>query len=325
MLEPVLDPFHRPARDARRDPHQRDVGEDALLHAEAAAGIRRHAQAQPVARHFQRARQHRMDAERPLEGGEHVVGVLARIVVGDQPVGFDRRAGVARIVDRDRHAMRGGRECGFRIAVAERAVARDVRAEPVMQHGAVGFERIGRPQGDRQRLVIDLDQLQRVLGEVTVRRHHHGDRLADIAHALDRDRPALDVRLHAGEQRRPERGHLGRGDHRRDALRGARRAHVDRADDRMRMRRAQHGGVQRARRHAEIVDVAPAPGEQGRVLHPLDRLPDPAHSKAVMRFLHAALSRKRSRRAKRRSGNRTSIDLGRRTLQDRRDNGKLCR
>ena len=106
MLEPVLDPFHRAAGDARRDPHQRDVGEDALLHAETAAGIGRHAQPQPVARHFQRARQHRVDAERPLEGRQDIVGVLARIVVGDQPVGLDRRAGIARIVDRHRDAMR---------------------------------------------------------------------------------------------------------------------------------------------------------------------------------------------------------------------------
>ena len=99
MLEPVLDPFHRPAGNTRRDAHQRDVGKDALLHAKAAAGIRRGTQPQPVARDFQRARKHRMDTERPLEGREHIVGVFARVIVGDQTVGLDRRAGVARIID----------------------------------------------------------------------------------------------------------------------------------------------------------------------------------------------------------------------------------
>ena len=215
MLQPVLDPFHRPARDARRDPHQRDVGEDALLHAEAAAGVRRHAQAQPVARHFQRARQHRMDAERPLEGREHVVGVLARIVVGDQPVGFDRRAGVARIVDLHRNAMRGA----TRTRLPDRRSGTSGRSRccepsPSCSTALSGLSASAGRKRDRQRLVVDLDQLQRVLGEIAVRRDDHRDRLADIAHALDRDRPALDVRLHAGEQRAPKRRHLRRRDRR---------------------------------------------------------------------------------------------------------------
>ena len=77
MLEPVLDPFHRPAGDARGDADQHDVGKHALLDAEAAAGIGRGAQRSRLPGHLQRARHHRMHAERPLEIREHVVGVLA--------------------------------------------------------------------------------------------------------------------------------------------------------------------------------------------------------------------------------------------------------
>ena len=80
MLDAVLDPFHRPAGSARGDAHQYDVGKHRLLDAEAAAGSRRRAQAQPIARHFQRPRHHRMQAERPLEIGQNIVGVLARFV-----------------------------------------------------------------------------------------------------------------------------------------------------------------------------------------------------------------------------------------------------
>ncbi len=173
--------------------------------------------------------------------------------------------------------MRGARERGFRVAVAERAVARDVAAQPFVQHGAVGLQRIGGPQREGQRLVLDFDQLQRVLGEVAVRRNHHRHRLADIAHLADRDRPALDVGPHACKQRRTKVRHILGRDHRRDALRGARGTRIDGTDHGMRMRRAQHGGVQRARRHRNVIDVAPAPGQQRSVLDALDRLPDPGH------------------------------------------------
>ena len=144
-----------------------------------------------------------------------------------------------------------------------------------MQHRALRLERIARPQRHGKRLVVDLDQLQRVLGEIAVGRDHHGDRLADIAHPLHRDRPALDIRLDACEQRRPERRHLGRRDDGRDAARSPRGRHIDRADDRMRMRRAQHRGMQGAGRHADIVDKTAAPGEQACVFDALDRLADP--------------------------------------------------
>ena len=101
MFEPVLDPFHRPPGSARRGGDQHDIGKHALLDAEAAAGIRRRSQPQPIAGHLQRPRHHRMDAERPLEIREHIIAVLARIVFGDHAVGFDRRAGIARIANVD--------------------------------------------------------------------------------------------------------------------------------------------------------------------------------------------------------------------------------
>ncbi len=126
MLEPILDPFDRPAGDARGDADEHHVRHEALLDAEAAAGVGRRAQAQPIARHLERARHHRVQAERPHEIGEDVVGVFARVVRGDDPVGLDRRAGIARVADLDRDAVRRRGEGRVGIAVAERAVARDV-------------------------------------------------------------------------------------------------------------------------------------------------------------------------------------------------------
>ncbi len=88
MLQPVLDPLDRAAAEARGNTHQHDVRKYALLDAEAAAGIGRRAQAEAIARHFQRTRHHAVQTERPHEIGEHVVGVFGRIVFGDDAVGL---------------------------------------------------------------------------------------------------------------------------------------------------------------------------------------------------------------------------------------------
>ena len=61
MLQPVLDPLDRRARDARGDACENHVGKDALLDSERATGIGRCAQPQPVARHVQRPGHHRVD------------------------------------------------------------------------------------------------------------------------------------------------------------------------------------------------------------------------------------------------------------------------
>src|SRR4029077_7350210 len=96
-----------------------DIGKKALLDAETAAGIRWRAQPQPVAWNLQRPRQHRVDAERPLKIGQHVVRVFARLLIGDDAIGFDRRAGVARIANVDAEAMRRARKRLLRLAVAK--------------------------------------------------------------------------------------------------------------------------------------------------------------------------------------------------------------
>ena len=180
MLEPVLDPFDRAPGRARCRGDQHDVGEDALLDAETAAGIRRRAQPQAIAGHFQRPRQHRMDAERALEIGEDIVSVFAGVVVGDHAIGFDRRAGIAGIADVDTDAMRCRRKGPLRIAVAKGPVAGDVAAKAIMQHRRIraAAPRADRPrraaadtapQSDRPRLRPDSDRWRRQRRRV--RRH----------------------------------------------------------------------------------------------------------------------------------------------------------
>ena len=65
--------------------------------------------------------------------------------------------------------------------------------------------RVGRCGSDRvdhsgQRAIAHLDQINGVFGAVTVGCNDDRDRLTDIAHTIDRDRPALERRLHADHQ-----------------------------------------------------------------------------------------------------------------------------
>ena len=70
-----------------------------------------------------------MQTKWALEIGEHIVGVLAPIIFGDNAVGLNRRAGIARIVDGHGYAPWRFRKCSFRISIAERTVAREIGAE----------------------------------------------------------------------------------------------------------------------------------------------------------------------------------------------------
>ena len=81
----------------RRDRRQHDVGKHRQLDAEASAAVRRDAQPQLRPGHAQRARHHRMRAERALKVRQHVVAAVARTVLGDDDVAFHRRERVARI------------------------------------------------------------------------------------------------------------------------------------------------------------------------------------------------------------------------------------
>ena len=152
---------------------------------------------------------------------------------------------------------------------------------PSCSGGSCRIERGERIDDGRQRLVVDLDQFERVFGEIAVARDHDRDRLADIAHAVDGNRPAFDRRLHADHQRGGQLRHFGGGDDGGDARRAPRRLGVDGADFGVGVRRAQDRGVQRAGRNADVVDIAPAPGEKRQVLDPLDRLADQLLSPAL--------------------------------------------
>ncbi len=92
------------------------------------------------------------------------------------------------------------------LAEREGSLVGDVRLELLVDERRAVLPRFGRVEHDRQRLVLDLDQVARVLGDVAVLGDHGRDRLAVVAHLLDGDH-VLDDR--AGAEGGKRRGVLG--------------------------------------------------------------------------------------------------------------------
>ena len=133
-----------------------------------------------------------------------------------------------------------------------------------------------------QRLVVDVDQVDGVTGDVAVGGDHHGDGVADVAHAVARQHVMLgdhQVRQQpAGGDHAGHSGFLGvgGGEDRDHAVGGESGGGVDALDVGVRVGAAHHGAVQHAV-ELEIVGVLAAPGDQGRVFAALDGGAEDAH------------------------------------------------
>ncbi len=275
MLGAILDPLDGISQRAAHRGKQHDIGEHRLLDAEAAAAVGRRDEAQPIAGNLQRAGHQGLQHERALEVGPHGEAIGRLLELGDDAEGFHRRRGVARIgVGELDHAI-GLREGAVGIAVAEAAAVDGVRPGLVVQQRRAVGGRV-RDAGRRgQRLVVDLDQLAGVLGDVARVRDHHGDRLADVAHAICREWIVRYRRAHHRRDRPDRALKLGTGDDAHDAREGAGACCVDVTDACVRMRRAQDGGMLEARDRREIVDEARAAGEQRLIFLARQRPADP--------------------------------------------------
>ena len=209
MLQAVLDPAHGDAELARREAHQDDVREDRGLDPERAARVGRRDQAQLRAGEAERAGRDRVQRERALEVRPRGERALGGVPVRDDAVALDRRAAPAREAEALAHDEVGFRERGVDVAVVERAVG----------DACVGLDRGLRVEHGLERLVLDLDQLEGVLGEVAVARDDDRDGLADVARRsrarrrsagpASRCPPGTDARAPrrphpSGRRRRPE-------------------------------------------------------------------------------------------------------------------------
>ena len=117
----------------------------------------------------------------------------------------------------------------------------DVRAGVVVEDRGVLVLRAARVDEHVERLVLDLDQVGGVAGELAGRGDDGDDRLADVAHAADGERVVLDLvprRRRQLEERIGQLRDLVRRQRPVDALERLRGRDVDRDDLRVRVRRA---------------------------------------------------------------------------------------
>ena len=203
----------------------------------------------------------------------------AGVVGGGQAPGLDGHAGVALDGEALPHAVRGGGQRGPRVALVGLQAVHEVAADRRVEHGRAGLERAPRVGDGVQRLVVDLHQVERVLGQVPALGDHHGHRLAHVADFLARERQlqALDRADAVTEARgdAADGAEILAGHHGHHAGQRERRLRPDRAEARVGVRRAQDRGLQHAGQ-AEVGGVLAAPREEPRVLLAPHRLAERA-------------------------------------------------
>ena len=279
MLEPVFDPLDRAVEFFRRPGDHHLLGvEQHDLRPEAAADERRNHAHLPLVEAEHRgepvAQEHR-----PLCRVPHRELVAAGVPVGDDAARLDRRRRAVVVAEAASDDVVGAGAGGRVIAAALPHVRGDIAAH-VLVHASRGLG-AGLFQIDdrRQRIELDGDVGQCVLGEIAALRQHDRQGLADVAHlafgerhlrALVEDEPGDRRWRHEQRPRRPVRAEILRRIDGDDALARPRRGNVDRADRGVGEVAAQESRMQHAGK-LDVVDEQRLTAQQPRVLVASDR------------------------------------------------------
>ena len=227
--------------------------------------------------------------DRPAHQMDRLGGVVERdrladgVVDGDRRARLDRGAGDAVVVDVDFDRPDGRcHGAGDRLLVAAGPEIADISGRLVVQRDGAA-DGIARADRRRQRMVSDLHQLRRVVRRGRRFGEDRGHRLADMPHAVARQRPARRLRHRrsvlgrnlpeAGHRADPVTRHVGAGQHRGDAGNGARRGRLDRQNLRVGMIGAHEAAMQRAGDDA-VRHIASPAGEKPLVFQTPDRRAD---------------------------------------------------
>ena len=275
--------LHRPPGEEREHRDQR-LELDVELRAEAAAEERR-AHPDAVLGPAEEARKLDPDEGRALRRGVDRERVLARL--GHRHERLERRVHHLLGAERVLEDVVGGGERLPGVAAAQVVVERDVGVLAplhVLQvgEGAGRLELVvhDRLRGHRLDLVVDRgqllvlgdDEVRRLLGDVRIGREHDRDRLADVAHLVDRE-DRLVVERRAVVRLGDDGADVVGGDHAVHAADRLRGADVDALDATVRDGAAEDLAVEHPRQ-AQVVDVLRAPGDLLPRLEPRDRAAD---------------------------------------------------
>ena len=194
---------------------------------------------------------------------------LPTLPVGDDPARFHRDVEVAMLMDRVGYDVGAAGEGLLELRVNRRGFRPGkIRFEAAVR-AKLGAQRELAPDNRRQLFVLDVDQLDRVLGQVATLGHDDRHRIADEAHVALREGGDGREREILGRPvpEPPDRiaVQLGSGPNRDDARQRSGRFSIDRGDPRVGERAACERGVQHSRQ-TNVVDVNAVPGQQARVL-----------------------------------------------------------
>ncbi len=286
----ILDPFHRATGETRRERHEEIFRIEFAARTEAAADVElQHAHRQ--FRQVHHLRQHPPIGERHLGRATNDHLLLVCVPFGEQAARLHRHGRMA--LDAEMLAAGIGRvlERRFGVAAHGRHGVGDIGADLLEQQHVVLARRVA-IRHRRQRLDIDHDRFERILGNRRAVRHDDGDRLADIAHLVVGDDRLL-VALELRQRLLPQRNFRHVADIRRrdDSAHAGARARglgIDGADAAVRNRAAQDDGVQDAVER-EVVDILSAAGEKAEVFETLDRAADESVGGARMRYSHMTM------------------------------------
>ncbi len=159
---------------ARGKADEDDVGEDRRLDAERAARVGGRQESKPVASEAESGSSDAVECERALEVGPRREPTVGRVPVRDDCVALHGSAGEARDVERVAEDDVGSRHRTVDIAVRERPI--------------VDRSRLERIEDGVERVVVDLDELGGVFGQIPVAGDDDRERLADVPCRLDRCR-----------------------------------------------------------------------------------------------------------------------------------------
>ena len=297
-LDAVLDPLDRRVHGAGGDAHEHLLARDDALLAEAAADVRRH-DAHAVLVDAEHARHRGADDVRDLRRGVQDDALAAALPLGEAGAALERHRGQAaggelRLDDE----LGAGQHVVHLGVVGERHVEQHVGLELIVHARRVVLER-RLDRADRVvGLVVDDDQLGRVLRGVRGVGDHHGDRLARVAHALGREHRELDgheLRPVEPRHERLELAEVGGGQHGAHAGRLRRLGGVDALDPRRTVGRAGEGDVQHAG-GADVVDEGGVAGQVAAVLDPRHRAADPAPAEGGGLSVHPSTASSSARR-----------------------------
>jgi len=269
-LTALLDPLHRPAQ-LHGQRAERDVfGIEHRLHAEAATHVGRD-DADAILGEAKHLAQQMAQEVRHLGGRPQRELALARAPVREATAALERRRALPVGAERALEHQGGAGQRRLDVAPLEAAREERIVGRGLVHPRGATAHRHQHVDRRRQRLGVDAHQGRGVLDPVAIGADDGGHRLADVAH----DRPGQDrlLGLDVGRQRRARsdakarEARIATGAHGNDAGVGGRRRSVDLPQPRVGVEAAHEHHVQLPRQ-LDVADVAPAAGQEARVLPP---------------------------------------------------------